>query len=586
MHKITRLLILSTFISMVLVLLSCSQKKAPPNVVFVLTDDQGYGDLSVYGNPHLKTPNMDQLHGESVRLTNFHVAPACTPTRSQLMTGMDAMHTGAYSPHGQHHLLKKSYTTLAEVFSENGYRTALYGKWHLGGNSAGYRPHERGFDDAVHFLRGGHWSHPNPWNSDCMDDSYYHNGQLEPYLAYSNDIWFDLGKAFITDCANNEDPFFCYLPLNAPHIPWLAPEKYREAYLDQGLDKESINFFAMLAAVDERLGDLVVFLKSNDLWENTIFIFSSDNGSTLWQQEYNAGMRGKKASVYEGGHRVPLFVSWPAGQIGKPRDINQMTEVQDLFPTLMTLCGLETDASLAFEGMDISGLLYNRKIPEVEDRIEVVQFDERKHHASVMHKQWRLVNGNELYDLSSDPAQENNVADKHPALVASLLESYENWWQEVHIALVPEPYFVNGDEEIMLTAYDWYDGPRVYNWPHLRRGERSNGKYRMVFNQGGHYSVSLRRWPRESGAGIRESVPAFMPFDDFLGELPEGMALDIVKARVKIGDQVQETPVKPGDKEVRFNFNIPEGECHLQTWFEDDEGEVFGAYYVYIQWEK
>ena len=167
-----------------------AEKEVKPNVIILMTDDQGYGDFSWSGNPVLKTPNLDKLHDESIRFTDFHVAPASAPTRSQLLTGFDAMHNGAYSPHGQHLLLNRDYITMGDVFLQNGYNTALYGKWHLGGNFPGYRPHERGFQDAVYFLRGGHWSHPNYWNSDMMDDYYSHNGKLEKYEGYANDIWF------------------------------------------------------------------------------------------------------------------------------------------------------------------------------------------------------------------------------------------------------------------------------------------------------------------------------------------------------------------------------------------------------------
>lgn len=567
-----------------LILLFCSacNTQKQPNIIVIITDDQGYGDLEVYGNPHLKTPNLDKLHNESIRLTNFHVAPACTPTRSQLITGIDAMHNGAYSAHGQFHLLDKKHQTIFEVFQEKGYRTALYGKWHLGANSIGYRPHERGLDDAVYFLRGGHWSHPNPWNSDCMDDQYYHNGKLEQFNGYSNDIWFDLGQKFVEDCKANNNPFFLYLPLNAPHLPWLAPERYRTPYLDKGLDKESINFFAMISAVDEQMGKFINFLKVNNEWENTIFIFTSDNGSTLWQQEYNAGMRGKKASEYEGGHRVPFFISWPYGQLKSPRDISTLTEVQDIFPTLLDLCGISPKKEIAFEGISLANILSGKPQPELEERIEVVQFAEEKYKSSIMYKNWRLVNGNELYDLSVDPAQEKNIFETHPQITKLLLEHYENWWEKADARLMPPPYFVNNEEAIKLTAYDWYGGPRVYNWPHLRRGEKSNGKYRLMITEDGKYNISLRRWPREANAGITESVPAFTPFDSFLGELPEGKALDIVKAKIKIAGEVLEEEVSKNDGEIQFEIDLPKGEQELQTWFIDSNDEGFGAYYVYI----
>jgi arylsulfatase A-like enzyme len=568
--------------------ISCDKSVEKPNVILIMTDDQGYGDLSVYGNPFLHTPNMDQLHNESIRLTNFHVAPVCAPTRSQLLTGIDAMHNGAYSPHGQHHLLRKDLTTMGEVFQKNGYNTALYGKWHLGGNSIGYRPHERGFDDAVYFLRGGVWSIPNHWNSDLYNDHYYHNGKLKEFKGYANDIWFNLGKDFIEKCKSNHEPFFLYLPVNAPHLPLMVSEKYREPYLNLDLDNESINFFAMIGTVDERLGDLISYLKIGGLWENTIFIFLTDNGSALRHQEFNAGLRGKKGSVYEGGHRVPFFISWPKGNLGKARDIEDLTVVQDIFPTLVDFCGLTVDNPIEFSGMSISKLLRGGRQPEVDDRIAVVQHTNRKYGGAIMYKKWRLIDRNELYDLSNDLSQEENIADQFPEIVDKLLTHYEPWWEKT-TGDIPEPYFVNDREEVKLTAYDWYDGPRVFNFPHIRNGDKGYGKYRIVFTRGGKYKIAIRRWPLEADTGITESVPPYKSFDPYLGEdsyfggdLPKGVAFDIIGARIKIGSRVQEAKVNPGDKEVVFEFDVPEGETQLQTWFIDRNGDEFGAYYVYI----
>ena len=302
-----------------------------PNVVLIMTDDQGYGDFSYHGNPILKTPNMDRLAAESIRLTDFHVAPSCTPTRGQLLTGMDALRNGANSAHGQFFLLKRGLQTMAELFRANGYSTALYGKWHLGGNFVDFRPHERGFEDAVHFLRGGVQSHPNPWNSDLFDDNYYHNGRLEFFPGYATDLWFDLGSRFVWEKLDQRKPFFLYLPLNAPHAPLLVPDTYRQPYLD--LDKATATFFGMIAGVDDRIGRLMKFLEEQDAKQNTIVIFLTDNGTANGERVWNAGMRGKKASLYEGGHRVPCWIRWPGGQLRAPSDVSDLTHVQDLLPT-------------------------------------------------------------------------------------------------------------------------------------------------------------------------------------------------------------------------------------------------------------
>ncbi len=257
-----------------------AQKDLPnerPNVVLIMTDDQGYGDLSRHGNPVLRTPNMDKLALESIRFTDFHVASVCTPTRGQLLTGLDALRNGASSPHGQHHLLKRGLPTIGDIFLSNGYRTALYGKWHLGGNFMDFMPHERGFEEAVWFLRGGVQSMPNYWNSDEMYDMLYYkkrneqNVQQKQFPGYATDVWFDLGTRFVKESKNSDQPFFLYLPLNAPHAPLLVPDHYRKPY--EHLNKETATFFGMIASVDWRLGEFVSMLEEEGVRDNTILIF-------------------------------------------------------------------------------------------------------------------------------------------------------------------------------------------------------------------------------------------------------------------------------------------------------------------------
>ena len=568
----------------IFIIIGLSASAQKPNVILVMTDDQGYGDFSKFGNPNVKTPNLDRLHDEGIRFTNFHVAPVCTPTRSQLLTGFDAMYNGAFSPHGQHTLLNLKYTTMGDIFLQNGYNTALYGKWHLGGNFPGYRPHERGFQDAVYFLRGGHWSHPNYWNSDMMDDYYYHNGVLEKYKGYATDLWFQLGETFIKKSKEEKKPFFLYLPLNAPHIPLLVPDKNRALYINSDLDRETINFFAMIDAVDKRMGSFVEMLKKETLWQNTIFIFLTDNGSALYKQEYNANMRGKKGSPYEGGHRVPLFISWPNGNLMDPGEINDLTQCQDLLPTLIDLCNLDLEQKINFSGTSLKTILKGEQNKELEKRILVAQNNEAKNSGAVMWNFWRFVKGNELFNIDDDPLQQHNIADKYPEVVNKLSGYYEQWWQQAEKTInEPAPYFVgHNNDEYKLTAYDWYWGKRVFNWPHLRAGDKGNGKYRIVFEEDGNYSISLRRWPKEAEAGICASLPAFTPFDPFLGDLEKGIALDIEQARITLGNNTVTQAVGEDDLDVTFKFEVEKGETFLQTWFIDSSGEEFGAYYVYI----
>jgi len=273
-----------------------------PNVILVLTDDQGYGDLSCHGNPVLKTPYLDRLYQQSIRLVDFHVAPMCTPTRAELMTGRDALVTGAYCVCSGRTFIRRSMPTMAEVFRQSGYRTGVFGKWHLGDNYP-HRPQDRGFEEAVCHLGWGITSTPDYWNNDYFDDTFRHNGQVKHYPGYCTDVWFAEATRWIESCRTRGEPFFAYISTNTPHGPFFAPEEYRDPYKD--LDRDTAGFFAMIANIDDNMARLDAILEKTGLRENTLLIFMTDNGGTRGIKVYNAGMRGAKASLYEGGHRVP-----------------------------------------------------------------------------------------------------------------------------------------------------------------------------------------------------------------------------------------------------------------------------------------
>ena len=292
-----------------------------PNVILVLTDDQGYGDLSCHGNPVLKTPNIDRLRDESIRCTDFHVSPLCTPTRAALMTGRYPARTGAYRTSAGRTLLHRDERTMAHVFADNGYVTGMMGKWHLGDN-APHRPQDRGFHDVVWHRCGGIGQVSDYWGNDYIDDTYERNGRLEQFNGYCTDVWFAEALRFVQE--NRDKPFFLYLSLNAPHSPYIVDEKWSEPYQD-GDHGANPNFLGMVANIDHNLGVFRKQLDSLGLAENTILIFMTDNGTAAGARfdgfdsravkGFNAGMRGKKCSIYEGGHRVPFFVHWPAGNM-------------------------------------------------------------------------------------------------------------------------------------------------------------------------------------------------------------------------------------------------------------------------------
>jgi arylsulfatase A-like enzyme len=550
-----------------------------PNVIILLTDDQGYGDLSCHGNPVLKTPNLDRLHDQGIRLTDFHVAPMCTPTRGQLMTGRDALHTGASSVCAGRSFIRRGTPTMAEVFASSGYRTAHFGKWHLG-DSYPNLPHQRGFQETVYHLGWGITSIADLWENDYFDGRFRHNGTLRQYKGYCTDVWFGLAMDWIRQQKGRDEPFFLYLPTNAPHGPLWCPDSYKEPYQGKG----PAAFFGMIANIDENLGKLDDLLSEAGLRDDTILIFFNDNGGTAGVNVYNAGMRGRKTQYYEGGHRAACFIRWPNGGLRAPRDLDALTEVQDLLPTLIDLCGLRAPEGARFEGTSLAGLLRGTT-DTLPDRTLVVQYGQRpvKWDSAVMRGKWRLVRGKELYDLKADPGQANDVASRHPDVVVGLRAYYETWWDGVLPTLDDfSPISVGSDREnpVALTAADWAN---VYcdNMSNVREGINRNGPWHLLVERDGTYEVELRRWPREADAAMAAPVPAFKAVD---GGLPAGKALPVARARLKLGDLDETKPVGPEDKGVTFTLAMKAGtKLPMQTWLYDAEGkELCGAYFAYV----
>ena len=539
-----------------------------PNVLIILSDDQGYGDVSAHGNPVLKTPQLDKLHGESIRLTDFHVAPMCTPTRGQLMSGCDALHTGASSVCAGRSFLRRGTPTMAEIFRASGYRTGHFGKWHLG-DSYPNLPHHRGFDETVHHLGWGITAMADTWLNDCFDGRYFHNDELKKYPGYCTDVFFDLSMQYMRERQAAGEPFFVYLPTNAPHGPHWVAAKYEEPY--QSLGKAAA-FFGMIANLDENLGRLDAFLRESNLYDDTIDI-------------YNAGMRGHKTTYYDGGHRAMCFIRWPGGKLRPVGDVAELTQVQDLLPTLVELCDLKTPAEAKFGGASLAGLLRGTQ-KKLAPRTLVVQYGQepKKWEACVLRDKWRLVHGKELYDVASDLAQERDLAEKHPEIVAQLREHYEQWWSGVEPRLYDfSPVSIGAPQAnpVMLCSADWAN---VYcdNMNDLRTGKRINGPWHVLVEQAGEYEIELRRWPREADAPITAPLPRFQAVDGFL---QTGVALPIEKIRLQIGDALDETrPVAADDKMIVFTANLPAGKTVMQSWcYKADGTPLCGAYFAYVR---
>ena len=555
---------------------------AKPNVLILLSDDQGYGDIGAHGNPVLKTPALDKLHGESVRLTDFHAAPMCTPARGQLLTGLDALHNGATSVTAGRALVRRGIPTMGDVFSANGYATGVFGKWHIG-DMYPFRPMDRGFQEAKYFHGFGLSSAPE-FDNDYFNGRYRHNGVEKRFPGYCTDFWFDEAIKWMGEQHQNNKPFFCYLPTNVPHGPAWVDEKYSAPYKKPGLPA---NFFGMIANFDENAAKLDAFLKQSGLRDNTIVIFMTDNGGTGGVPVFNSGMRGRKTQIYDGGHRVPCFVRWPAGGLRKPSGVNAPAQMQDWLPTLIDLCELKKPANAQFDGESLAPLLKG-KDDKGPDRMLVVQYGQqlKKWDSNVMWNQWRLINGTELYDFHEEPSEEKDLAAKNPQVVKKMRDHYEAWWNRVEPALREfEPISIGSAKEnpVTLTSSDWED---VYcdnvNSILSAGGGPQGGPWAILVERDGEYEITLRRWPVNTGLALDAPCPEKQLT---VAKLPAGKALPIAQAQLRIAGQSKSVKAAPGSQSAVFRVALKSGtKTRLHGWFQDSAGaDLCGAYYAYVR---
>ena len=569
-----------------------------PNVIVLITDDQGYGDLSCHGNPVLRTPNMDALHAQSVRLTNFHVDPTCSPTRSALMTGCYSHRVKVWHTIIGRNYLDRKRPTMASVFHANGYRTGHFGKWHLGG-SYPYRPIDRGFEEWLGEGNGGTGTADDYWNNDRVNDVFIHNGRKEQTKGYAPDVFFNAALQFIRD--NKERPFFVYLATYVPHNPWSLPDaRWADPYRNR-VPLATAYFFASIARLDHNLGRLRQFLAEEGLAENTILIFLTDNGTSGGDRVFNAGMRGKKGSQYEGGHRVPCFVHWPAGSLAAGSDVQQLSAHIDLLPTLMDLCRLEKPAGLVCDGRSLGPLL-RQPAADWQQRELVVESQRIPHpqkwrKCAVMTGRWRLIDGKQLYDLDADPGQTRDVARVHPDVVRQLRGAYERYWDDVTVGDDQYGRPILGaaaQPEIMLCSQDWMPtaGPCPWSQAHVASGAAAFGFWPVQVAESGSYRFELRRWPREvetslSGVPSNPQVAdAFLNDEPVLGTLyhAQPRAIPVAGARLKVGQKTLETRMGKGDVAAIFTVDLVAGRTQIETWLLDKSSkELCGAYFVYAR---
>ena len=429
-----------------------------PNIVFVLTDDQGYGDISAHGNPVLKTPNLDRLHAEGVRFNDFHVSPTCSPTRSALLTGRHEFKNGVTHTILERERLTPKATTLAQVLKAAGYTTGIFGKWHLGDEPDRW-PDKRGFDEMfIHGCGGIGQSYPGscgdaPGNS-YFDPTILHNGTFEKTKGYCTDVFFGQATKWIEGVKGKGKPFYCSITTNAPHAPLNVRAEDEARYKDLVKQANVAKFFGMIANIDDNVGKLLDKLKEWGLEKDTLVIFMNDNGGTAGVPVFNAGMRGQKNTPWLGGTRASSFWRWP-GTL-KPADCDRLAAHIDFLPTLAELAGakLSDEVKKQVDGRSLVPLLQNPKA-EWADRTlfthigrwpKGAKVDDHKYAGcSVRVPRWHLVSVGkgkqkwELFDVAADPGEKTDVAEKHPDVVKKLDAEYDTWW-----ASLP-PFLVNED---------------------------------------------------------------------------------------------------------------------------------------------
>jgi arylsulfatase len=435
-----------------------SLKNTKPNIILVMTDDQGMGDLACMGNQVLKTPNIDAFYNKSTRFTDFQVSPTCAPTRAAIMSGNRPFEVGVTHTIFQRERMSKDVFTMPQALQSAGYKTGLFGKWHLGDEEE-YLPTNRGFNEVLMHGAGGigqtrYGDFPPNKENLYFDNILLHNDTIVKTKGFCTDVFFDAALGWIKKQNEADAPYFAYVSLNAPHAPLVAPEKYKKRFLDLGYDKGTAGRYGMIENIDDNFGIMMQKLESWNALENTLVIFMTDNGATHLKgslngeriKHFNANLRGGKNSPFEGGTHVPAFWYWK-GKLETGIDIDKLTSHIDLYKTFSEIAGVKLPKKMQeLSGRSLVPLLENPN-SEWSDRelfVHCGRWQEGKREeakykkAAIRTQQWRFDNNKELFDISIDPSEKNNVADQHPEVIATLRKSYNFWWENTKPLMVNE----------------------------------------------------------------------------------------------------------------------------------------------------
>ncbi len=530
---------------------SCSKAvKERPNVILIMTDDQGYGDFGVTGNPLIRTPNLDTMAGQSAQMTNFYVSPVCAPTRASLMTGRYNYRTRCIDTWMGRALMEPAEVTIAEIMRSAGYTTGIFGKWHLGDNYP-MRPQDQGFDEVLVHRGGGIGQPSDPPGGErkYTDPVLFRNGSRVQEKGYCTDVYFDRGMEWMEKMQRTGQNFFMYISTNAPHgpfhdVPMELYEEYKKINLsndrfpqDKGhklpenrdTDKRA-RIYAMITNIDDNIGKLYKKLNSLKILENTIVVFLTDNGPN--GRRYAAGMKGRKSTVYEGGIRSPLFFHWPAGlKSGKSSD--RIAAHIDIMPTILDACGLNPPRDLTMDGRSFLPLLKGSRT-DWADRNIVIQSHRGDvpnlyHNFALRNQRWKLLNSSgfgrkklegipkfELYDMETDPLEMKDLAEEKPDKVEELKKAYEDWFADVG-STRPDNYsppriYIGTQHEnpVVLTRQDWRSEA---GWS----AEGANGYWRLYAAVSGKYDFKVRLDSKKENGEVELTAGGLTKKTNFTG---------------------------------------------------------------------
>ena len=553
----------------------------PPNVIVIVTDDQGHGDLGFHDNPVIRTPRLDRMARASTRFTRFYVSPVCSPTRASLLTGRYNYRTGVVDTYIGRSLMHPDETTLAELLGQAGYRTGIFGKWHLGDNHP-MRPIDQGFQEAlVH--KGGGIGQPSdpPGGESYFDAVLQHNGKAVKTQGYCSDVYTDAALRFIEAQSNAQ--FFVWLAFNAPHTPLEVPEPYERRYRELNLAPDvfpkvgrpippaystetTAKIYGMIENIDDNVGRLLDHLDRLDLASRTIVVFLTDNGPQ--QPRYNSGFRGLKGTVYEGGIRAPFFVRWP-GRLAADRMIDRVAAHIDLAPTILEACHVSVPPDLRLDGLSLWPLLEGRN-PDWPDRTLFLQWHrgdvpQAGRAFAAVSQDYKLVQPDgtregtwtparppELYNLIEDPFEERDSAARHPDIAGRLALEYDRWFADVTALRdhrLPSRIHLGTKHEnpSILTRQDWRGSDAGWT-------PKSLGHWEVLIAGAGSYAVAVH-------------FPA--------------LARD-ARVHLRVAGTTVDQAVVSGATTVTFDDRswMP-GPARLETWLESD-GARFGPAYVVV----